>query len=131
MSLREHTVHVATMLAVADMDRSIAFYRDRFGFELRDAQPGIALLAHGAALLYLVTDSPPTDDKPGVWLSPPRDAHRTPVNLVFRVDDCRVVFAELSSCGVDFLTPPQSPPWGGWRCFGRDPDGYLFEIEQP
>jgi hypothetical protein len=32
-------------------------------------------------------------------------------------------------CGVEFLTPPKSPPWGGWRCFAHDPDSYLVEIE--
>jgi catechol 2,3-dioxygenase-like lactoylglutathione lyase family enzyme len=131
MSLRDHTVQAATMLAVADLDRSLAFYHDRLGFEVRETEPGIALLGHGSMLLYLVADSPPTPDKPGVWLSPPRDADRTPVNLVFRVGDCRAVYAELQSEAVEFLTPPRQPPWGGWRCFGRDPDGYLFEIEQP
>jgi hypothetical protein len=24
-----------------------------------------------------------------------------------------------------------TPAWGGWRCCGRDPDSYLFDIEQP
>jgi catechol 2,3-dioxygenase-like lactoylglutathione lyase family enzyme len=119
------------MFAITDLDRSIAFYRDRLGFEVREEIPGLALLRHGPTLLYLVTDSPPTPDKPGVWLSPLAGGDRTPVNLVFRVHDCRAVYEELCSLGVAFLSPPQSPGWGGWRCFGRDPDGYLFEIEQP
>jgi catechol 2,3-dioxygenase-like lactoylglutathione lyase family enzyme len=131
VSLRRQTVHVATMLAVADLGRSVAFYRDRLGFEAREEQAGLALLAHGPMLLYLVADSPPTPDKPGVWLSPPVPGERTPVNLVFRVGDCQAVHAALRAAGVEFLAPPQAPPWGGWRCFGRDPDGYLFEIEQP
>ena len=131
MSLREQTVHVATMLAVADLDRSIAFYRDRLGFDVREQQSDIALLGHGTMLLYLVTDSPPTPDKADVWLSPPAKGDRTSVNLVFRVGDCRTVYAALQATGVEFLAPPHAPSWGGWRCFGRDPDGYLFEIEQP
>jgi catechol 2,3-dioxygenase-like lactoylglutathione lyase family enzyme len=32
---------------------------------------------------------------------------------------------------VLFFSEPQAPPWGGLRCFARDPDGYLIEIEQP
>lgn len=28
------------------------------------------------------------------------------------------------------LTPPHSPPWGGLRCFAKDPDGYLIELEE-
>ncbi len=63
---RQAVVHVATMLAVADLDRSVALYRDRLGFEVREEVPGLALLGHGPMLLYLVTDCPPTPDKPGV-----------------------------------------------------------------
>src|SRR5437667_45259 len=35
--------------------------------------------------------------------------------LVFRVVDCRAAHDELARRGVAFLTPPQRPPWGGWR----------------
>jgi catechol 2,3-dioxygenase-like lactoylglutathione lyase family enzyme len=31
------------MLAVADLDRSVAFYRDRLGFTVREEGPGLAL----------------------------------------------------------------------------------------
>ena len=55
----------------------------------------------------------------------------TGVNLVFRVSDCRAVYEALKEQGVHFLSPPKSPEWGGWRCFLRDPNGYLIEIEQP
>lgn len=127
----DHLLHVATMLAVADIDRSVAFYRDKLGFEVGEVSPDIALLVRGSALLYLVPESPPTPDKPGVTLVAPGTPDRTPVNLVFRVADCRAVFAELSARGVLFLAPPHAPPWGGWRCFARDPNGYLVEIEEP
>jgi catechol 2,3-dioxygenase-like lactoylglutathione lyase family enzyme len=124
-------LHVATMLVVADLDRSVAFYRDRLGFAVREQHADLALFALGPMLLYLVTHSPPTPDKPGVTLTCTNANDRTAVNLVFRVADCRAAHAELARRGVAFLAPPQSPPWGGWRCFARDPDGYLLEVEQP
>ena len=46
-----------------------------------------------------------------------------------RHGDARAVYEELRGRGVEFLTPPKSPPWGGWRCFARDPDGYVIEVE--
>jgi predicted enzyme related to lactoylglutathione lyase len=46
------------------------------------------------------------------------------------VEDCRAAHEELTKRGLEFLTPPLSPPWGGWRCFLQDPDGYVVEIEQ-
>jgi catechol 2,3-dioxygenase-like lactoylglutathione lyase family enzyme len=119
------------MLAVANVGRSVAFYRDLLGFTVQNEQPGLALLALGPALLYLVPHSEPTPDKPGVTLTCTNTAERTSVILVFRVADCRAAHAELAGRGLVFLTPPQQPPWGGWRCFARDPDGYLLEVEQP
>jgi hypothetical protein len=56
VSLREETVHVAMMFAVADVARSAAFSRGRLGFEAREEQPGLALLGLGPMLLYLVAD---------------------------------------------------------------------------
>ncbi|HEX7718934.1 MAG TPA: VOC family protein, partial [Woeseiaceae bacterium] len=55
---------------------------------------------------------------------------RTAINLIFHVRDVRATYAALKKQGLEFLTPPQQPAWGGWRVFTRDPDGYLIEIEQ-
>lgn len=129
--LGEHLVHIATMLAVSDLARSCAFYRETLGFEVREREAHIALLVRDTMLLYLVVESPPTPDKPMVMLAVPATPEWTPVCLVLRVADCQAAYAELCARGVSFLTPPQTPPWGGWRCFAHDPDGYLVEIEQP
>ena len=119
------------MLVVTDLAESVAFYRDKLGFTVRENEPHIALLTRGPMLLYLIPESPPTPDKPSVTLGNTNNAQRTSVNLVFRVKDCRAAYAELSKRGVKFLTEPQQPSWGGWRVFARDPNGYLLEIEEP
>lgn len=129
--LDDQLVNTATMLVVRDLARSLAFYRDSLGFRVQMNRRTIALLERDGMLLYLVTESPPTRDKPGVTLAPPPEPERTPVNLVFRVRDARRAHADLERRGVLFLAPPTAPPWGGLRCFTRDPDGYLIEIEQP
>lgn len=129
--LEGQLVSTATMLAVRDLRRSVGFYRDLLGFDVQMSQPGIALLARGGMLLYLVRESPPTRDKPAVTLAPPPEPDHTPVNLVFHVRDARRAYVELERRGVLFLAEPSRPPWGGLRCFARDPDGYLIEIEQP
>lgn len=129
--LSQMLVHTATMLVTNELDRSVAYYRDQFGFSIQYHEESIALLELGPMLLYLVTESPPTPDKPSVTLANTNTETRTSVNLVFRVSDCQAVYEELYQRGVEFLAPPQQPAWGGWRCFARDPDGYLIEIEQP
>ena len=127
----KYLVHTATMLVVTNLEESVAFYRDKFGFDVREQEAHIALLACEPMLLYLIPESPPTPDKPSVTLGSTNTPTRTSVNLVFRVKDCRATFAELSANHVQFLTPPQQPTWGGWRCFTRDPNDYLIEIEEP
>ena len=119
------------MLVVTNLEEAAAFYRDKFGFDVREQEAHIALLAREPMLLYLIPESPPTPDKPSITLGSTNTPTRTSVNLVFRVKDCRAAVAELSANGVRFLTPPQQPAWGGWRCFARDPNGYLIEIEEP
>lgn len=122
-------VSLAPMLCVRDLERSLAFYADKLGFAIVQYEPEVALLRLGSGALYLFTESPPTPDKPGVHLAPPEDGARGSVVLVLVVPDCPAAYEELSTRGVEFLTPPQQPPWGGWRCFAHDPDGHLIEIE--
>ena len=130
-SLSNSLVHIATILVVDNMNESVTFYRDKFGFNVRKQETGVALLERNVMLLYLITESEPTVDKPNITLANMNTKDKTSVNLVFRVTDCQAAYQELSENGVQFLTPPQSPAWGGWRCFTKDPNGYLIEIEQP
>jgi catechol 2,3-dioxygenase-like lactoylglutathione lyase family enzyme len=130
-ALDAHFQTFSTMLTVADLAKSEAFYVSALGFHTTETQDGLRRLERPGASLYLVTQSPPTPDKPGVTLAPPPAPERPPVNLVFRVADVRAAYAALSALGVAFLNPPRQPPWGGWRCFLQDPDGYLIELEQP
>ena len=119
-------VSLATMLCVRDVARSTAWYRDKLGFEVvKDEAPDIALLRIDSGLVYVFAESEPTEDKPSERLRPQPGG----VILVLTVEDCRAAYEELRNRGVEFLTPPKSPPWGGWRAFARDPDGYLVEIE--
>jgi catechol 2,3-dioxygenase-like lactoylglutathione lyase family enzyme len=125
------TLRITPMAAVRDLGRSRAFYVDLLGFAPVESGEGYVLLEKSGAWLYLVSESPPTPDKPGVTLAAPPAGDRTPFNLVLRVADCRSAHAALAMRGAAFLAPPAQPPWGGWRCFLRDPDGYLVEIEEP
>lgn len=124
-------VRFTAMLTVRDISSSEQFYTQRLGFRVSEGMEGMRLLERKGVTLYLVTESPPTPDKPDVTLAPPLQVSRPPVNLVFRVADVRATYTALANSGLKFLAPPHQPPWGGWRCFAQDPDGYLIEFEQP
>jgi catechol 2,3-dioxygenase-like lactoylglutathione lyase family enzyme len=121
------------ILAVADVDRSVAFYRDRIGFEVEATydDPPYATLTRAGARLSLAEQGHPADDRPGVAMSAPADPSRLAAILVLEVSDCLAAHEELTAAGVHFLAEPYSPPWGGHRCFALDPDRNLIELEQP
>jgi catechol 2,3-dioxygenase-like lactoylglutathione lyase family enzyme len=127
------TTRAGAILAVADVEASVAFYRDRLGFELEASydDPPYATLALAGTRLSLAEQGHAAEDRPGVLMTAPQDPSRLQVVLVLEVTDCRGSYEELRGAGVEFLAEPFSPPWGGARCFAVDPDGYLVELEQP
>jgi catechol 2,3-dioxygenase-like lactoylglutathione lyase family enzyme len=121
------------ILAVADVSRSVAFYRDAIGFEVEALydDPPYATLTLAGARLSLAAQGHPADDRPGVEMAAPSDPAKANVVLVVEVDDAQAEHERLGGLGVRFLAEPYEPPWGGCRFFCVDPDGYLVEIEQP
>jgi catechol 2,3-dioxygenase-like lactoylglutathione lyase family enzyme len=121
------------ILAVADVEKSVAFYRDAVGFDVEALydDPPYATLTLAGARLSLAEQGHPAEDRPGVEMRTPADPARADVVLVVEVADARAEHARLGRLGVRFLADPYEPPWGGCRFFCVDPDGYLVEIEQP
>lgn len=125
-------VRAGAVLAVSDFERSLAFYRDRLGFEV-DAlyeDPPYVILSCAGTRISLAEQGHPADDRPGVSMIVPADRGALAAILVLEVGDCLRAHRELSAAGVPFLTEPFSPPWGGHRCFAVDPDGHLIELEE-
>lgn len=127
------TRRAGAILAVADVERSLAFYRDLIGFEVEATydDPPYATLTLAGTRLSLAEQGHPSEDRPGVTMTAPDDPSRANVVLVAEVGDARATYAELEGKGARFLAEPYEPPWGGCRFFCVDPDGYLVEIEQP
>jgi lactoylglutathione lyase len=124
---------IGTILAVADVGRGVAFYRDLLGFEVEALYegPAYATLVRDGVRLSLAEQGHPAPDFPGHVMTVPADQARTAVVLVLEVDDALAVHAELVAKGATILAEPYSPPWGGCRFFVLDPDGYPVELEQP
>jgi catechol 2,3-dioxygenase-like lactoylglutathione lyase family enzyme len=118
------------LLVVADLGRSVAWYRDVLGAEIVGEYGATsAVLRFVGCWLLLVTGGEPTADKPTVTMAPPTDPDRTSAELIVAVPDCRAAHAELVGRGAMFLADPVEYPWE-IRAFFRDPDGHLFEISQ-
>jgi catechol 2,3-dioxygenase-like lactoylglutathione lyase family enzyme len=112
-----------------DVERSRRFYTDVLGGEtVRAGEPTYVALANSWIIINV--GGGPTDDKPTVILETPKDPDRTSAFLNIRVADIATVYAEWSSRGADFLTPPIQRD-DEIRCYIRDPDGHLIEVGQP
>jgi catechol 2,3-dioxygenase-like lactoylglutathione lyase family enzyme len=113
---------------VADVDRSVAFYRDQLGFDLVEQM--------GAAFARVRRDDL------ALWLSGPtssaarqlRDG-REPIpggwnRIVLEIDDIATTVAEMTAAGILFRNPIISGP-GGRQVIVDDPDGNPIELFEP
>ncbi len=111
-----------------DVERSRRFYTEVLGGEtVRACEPSFVALANSWIIINV--GGGPTDDKPTVTLETPSDPDRVSSFLNIRVADIEAVYAEWSSRGAEFLTPPKEHA-AEIRCYLRDPDGHLIEVGQ-
>ena len=112
--------NVSVTLIVADLRRSLTFYRDLLGLTEIDSGVGSAVLASGNAriLLRQVTDTRPVD--------------RRVVHLNLEVDDVHEAYDRLRREGVEFMHPPRVVNQGEqlelWAATFRDPDGHAIAL---
>jgi lactoylglutathione lyase len=117
-------------VVVSDQDRSLAFYRDKLGFDLQmDAPMGqsrwIQLAPKGAATGLVLAK--PTQDMPAEVYERTRSMMGGFTNFIFDVDDMEATCSELSARGVEFVDKPAQQPWGWWATI-KDPDGNVIGL---
>jgi lactoylglutathione lyase len=119
---------VTNTLIVRDIAQSVAFYRDVLDAKvLREGEP--TFLRFGNIWLTINGGGGPTDDKPAVVASPPRDPNVLSIFLNLRVTDIKRCYELWSQRGANFITEPKVHATE-LRCYLRDPDGYLIEVGQ-
>jgi catechol 2,3-dioxygenase-like lactoylglutathione lyase family enzyme len=87
------------------------------------------LLRLGNVWLTINVGGGPTDDKPEVTATPPRHPNDLSLFLNLRVSDIAGFYERWRARGARFVTEPKKHA-SEWRCYIRDPDGYLIEVGQ-
>ncbi len=133
-----------TGMTVRNLERSVAWYCDTFGFKARpsfDAQgpgieqiigiPGVHIkgchLELGGYFLELIEYVTPPGKAMDLSTSNVGSGH-----FAFVVDDIDQVYQNLKAKGVRFKgAPVQGRPGGPTACYFVDPDGIPLELVQP
>jgi catechol 2,3-dioxygenase-like lactoylglutathione lyase family enzyme len=120
---------VTNTIIVRDIATSVAFYRDVLGATvLREGEPTFLRLTN-VWLTINEGGGGGTDDKPDVTVEPIRDPNSLNIFLNLRVVDIQECYKLWSSRGARFITEPKKHATE-YRCYMRDPDGYLIEVGQ-
>jgi len=124
---------VTVVLEVADLDRSMALYRDGFGLDLHlsDHQGG----DHGGDDRWISGRHAAVTWRDGAFLHfalyESRQGGRTSgAQVSLAVDDIDSAHRRAVAAGAEVLHPPRAEPWGTSARY-RDPDGNVVELTQP
>lgn len=122
-----------TIIYVADVPASLAFFTRAFGLQQRFLDPTAVYgeLETGATCIAFAAHSLIAE------LLPADQAHSatTPQAPTFEIglftDDVPAAYAKAVAAGAAAVTPPKEVPWGQTVAFVRCPDGTLVEICTP
>jgi uncharacterized glyoxalase superfamily protein PhnB len=114
------------LLAVADIQRSVEFYRDRLGFSLtgeaeNEGKMFWCSMERGGSAIMLQQ----AEDEDG-----PAEGRGRGISFYFICDDADAIYAELTSRGLH-LSPPSIAYYGMKQVVVPEPDGYYICFESP
>jgi uncharacterized glyoxalase superfamily protein PhnB len=125
-----------TFLPADDPDKSLAFYRDALGFEVRNDV--------GAGKRRWITVGSPEQPQTSIVLTPPAiepgltdDERRTIAEMmakgsyatiVLGSSDLASAFERVEASGAEVVQEPEDQPYGIRDCAIRDPAGHMVRI---
>jgi uncharacterized protein len=126
-------------LAVADLDRALAFYRDGLGLKSRgvigtefvgdDVEPGGAIAMfelQGGMIMCLYPRSELAKDA-NIPPDPPSTGEFSIGHAVASRAEVDAVLAQARAAGATLTDQAHDRPWGVYSGYFRDPDGHLWE----
>lgn len=127
--------HITVLtLGVADLERSVAFYRDGLGFhtqgiigtEFENGAVAFFNLQSGLKLALWPRSSLAADT--GL---PRGEPSATEISMGHNVDseaEVDAVMAQATAAGATITKPAQPTFYGGYAGYFQDPDGHLWEV---
>ena len=121
-------------LAVDDLDRAAAFYRDGLGLPTqgivgREFEHGAVAffdLSHGLRLALWPRASLAHDS--GLPVGPRSATEFCLAHNVASREEADAVMDQAAGAGATIVKPAQATFWGGYAGYFQDPDGHLWEV---
>jgi catechol 2,3-dioxygenase-like lactoylglutathione lyase family enzyme len=132
-------IHVIT-LAVEDLERALAFYRDGLGLAtagvIGTEFPGDATSPAGAVAMFeldgglILAVWPRTElaKDANVPLGPPKTGEFSIGHAVASREDVDALLGQAEAAGATLTDRGHDRAWGIYSGYFRDPDGHLWEI---
>lgn len=114
-------------LGVADLARSIRFYRDGLGLPMRESPPGVAFFETRGTWLSLFPREALAKDA-GVALEGTGFRGFALAHNVRSEAEVDATLALAVAAGATLVKPAQKVFWGGYSGYFADPDGFLWEV---
>lgn len=114
-------------LGVADLEKSIAFYRDGLGLPMLPSPPGVAFFNLNGTWLGLSGRESLAADA-GI---PSEGSGYTGINLAHNVaseNEVVEVLEQAVNAGAGLVKSAQRADWGGFHGYFKDLDGHLWEV---
>ena len=104
---------------VADIDRSIEFYKERLGFDIdfRYENFYAGIIKDGYSI-HLKSGKPSIEERKN-------KRSNEDLDIVFSVDGIEHLYEELSNRTIEFVQPLRDMPYGK-EFYITDPDGYII-----
>ena len=111
---------IAPQFLVDDLDRAIAYYRDRLGFELDFKYESFyAAVSRDGFAIHL-------KEAPKLAADRAHRKHHEHLDAYIAVSGIHGLFSELQRRGADVIKPLEERPWACVDFYVEDPDGYIL-----
>jgi predicted enzyme related to lactoylglutathione lyase len=107
-------------LGISDLSKSVAFYRDKVGFELQNQFESIAFFSAGPVTLML-----------NGGLRRPDRPLAGATEIVLAAESVTALRQQLIERGCQFINEPREVTPGSWASTFSDPDGHWLTLFGP
>lgn len=122
-----------TILYVKEVERSISFYENAFGFKRTFVSPDgqYGELSTGSTTLSFAVHTLASSNLSKGYIESTNTSKPFGIEIGFTTEDVDATVESALNAGATLAEESKTKPWGQVVAYVRDPDGFLVEICTP